>query len=129
MHNFAIYDFASGDFSLATETNKRDLTKPDIELAVVKQLNSLPYMIKTRKVGSKFYYFLQAYAHRCEKVLVFGVGQLGVHKQLDDSDLDNLQTNAYFDEKRRLITKFDKPHDYHEQAHEKDAKVEDIPLF
>lgn len=132
MHDFAIYDFDSGDFSLATETDKRDLTKQDIELAVVKQLNSLPYMIKTRKVGDKFYYFLQAYARKCEKVLVFGVGQLGVYKQLDDSDLDNLQTNAYFDEKHRLITlitKFDKPHDYHEQTYEKDAKVEDIPLF
>ena len=129
MHNFAIYDFASSDFSLATKTNKQDLTKQDIKLAVVKQLNSLPYMIKTRKVGDKFYYFLQAYAHRCEKVLVFGVGQLGMYKQLDDSDLDNLQTNAYFDEKRRLITKFDKPPDYHEPKREKDAKVEDIPLF
>ena len=129
MHNFAIYDFASSDFSLAMKTNKQDLTKQDIKLAVVKQLNSLPYMIKTRKVGDKFYYFLQAYARKCEKVLVFGVGQLGVYKQLDDSDLDNLQANACFDEKHRLITKFDKPHDYHEQTHEKDVKVEDIPLF
>lgn len=129
MHNFAIYDFASGAFSLATETDKQDLTRQDIELAVVKQLNSLPYMIKTRKVGNKFYYFLQAYARKCEKVLVFGVGQLGVYTQLDDSDLDNLQANACFDEKHRLITKFDKPHDYHEPKREKDAKVEDISLF
>ena len=65
MHNFAIYDFVSGDFSLATKTNKQDLTKQDIKLAVVKQLNGLPYMIKTRKVGDKFYYF---FAGLCAQV-------------------------------------------------------------
>lgn len=129
MYDFIIYDFNSDNFAASTKVDKQDLTKRDVTLAIAKQLNNLPYAIQTRKVGDKLYYFLQAYAEKYEKVLVFGVGQLGVYKQLDESDLDNLNTNAYFDRKRKLVTKFIKPHDYHEPAYGKDAKVEDISLF
>lgn len=129
MYDFVIYDFNSNEFTPSTKVDKKDLTKRDVDLAVAKQLNNLPYMIKTRKVGDKFYYFLQAYTRKCEKVLVFGLGQLGVYKQLDEDDLDNLNTNAYFDKEHKLITKFTVPHDYHELTHDEDAKVEDIPLF
>lgn len=129
MYDFVIYDFNSNEFTPSTKVDKKDLTKRDVDLAVAKQLNNLPYMIKTRKVGDKFYYFLQVYARKCEKVLVFCVGQLGAYKQLDEDDLDNLNTNAYFDKKHKLVTKFVKPHDYHEPVRGEDAKVEDIPLF
>lgn len=129
MYDFVIYDFNSNAFAASTNVDKRDLVKRDVDLIIAKQLNNLPYMIKTRKVGDKFYYFLQAYARKCEKVLVFCVGQLGAYKQLDEDDLDNLNVNACFDEKHKLITKFTKPHDYHEPVHDKDAKVEDISLF
>ena len=129
MYDFVIYDFNSNEFTPSTKVDKKDLTKRDVDLAVAKQLNNLPYMIKTRKVGDKFYYFLQVYARKCEKVLVFCVGQLGAYKQLDEDDLDNLNTNAYFDKKHKLVTQFVKPHDYHEPVRGEDAKVEDIPLF
>lgn len=129
MYDFVIYDFNSNEFTPSTKVDKKDLTKRNVDLAVAKQLNNLPYMIQTRKVGDKFYYFLQAYARKCEKVLVFCMGQLGAYKQLDEDDLDNLNTNAYFDKKHKLATKFVKPHDYHEPVRGEDAKVEDIPLF
>lgn len=57
MYDFVIYDFNSNEFTSSTKVDKKDLTKRDVDLAVAKQLNNLPYMIKTRKVGDKFYYF------------------------------------------------------------------------
>ena len=55
MYDFVIYDFNSSEFTASTKVDKKDLTKRDVDIAVAKQLNNLPYMIETRKVGDKFY--------------------------------------------------------------------------
>lgn len=55
MYDFVIYDFNLNEFTPSTKVDKKDLTKRDVDLAVAKQLNNLPHMIQTRKVGDKFY--------------------------------------------------------------------------
>lgn len=129
MHDFAIWDFNSKAFVLSTKTERSDLTEREVKLDISKQLGNLPYFINTRKVGNNYYYFLQCYDKSVEKVLVFKIGVVGVHRQMSDDDLDNLNQNAYFDEKHNLFTKFVREPDYIEPDIKEDEKVEQTSLF
>lgn len=129
MYNFAIWDFNSKAFVLSTKTERSDLTEREVKLDISKQLGNSPYFINTRKVGNRYYYFLQCYDKTVEKVLVFKIGVVGVHRQMSDDDLDNLNQNAYFDEKHSLFTKFVREPDYIEPDVEEDEKVEQTSLF
>lgn len=129
MHNFAIWDFNSKAFVLSTKTERSDLTAGEVKLDISKQLGNSLYFINTRKVGNNYYYFLQCYDKSVEKVLIFKIGVVGAYRQMSDDDLDNLNQNAYFDEKHNLFTKFVREPDYIEPDIEDDEKVEQTSLF
>lgn len=129
MHNFAIYDFDSNDFSLSTETAcVSSLPKRVIDIAITKQIDDKNFIIHVAKVGKDFYRFYISNDLKVEKVLIFKIGQEGAYTQISDEDFDVLQKKVHFSD-RKLGTDFIKPVNKTVPAPKEDKKVEEIPLF
>lgn len=129
MHDFAIYDFDSKEFSLSTETTHvSSLPKRVIDIAITKQIDDKNFIIHVAKVGKDFYRFYISNDLKVEKVLIFKIGQEGVYTQISDEDFDVLQKKVHFSD-RKLGTDFIKPVNKTVPAPKEDKKVEEIPLF
>lgn len=129
MHNFAIYDFDSNDFSLSTETAcVSSLPKRVIDIAITKQIGDKDFIIYVDKVEKDFYRFYISNDPKAEKVLIFKIGQEGAYTQISDEDFDVLQKKVHFSD-RKLNTDFIKPVNKTVSAPKEDKKVEEIPLF
>lgn len=129
MHDFAIYDFDTKEFSLSTETARvSSLPKRIIDIAITKQIDDKDFIIYVDKVEKDFYRFYISNDPKVEKVLIFKIGQEGVYTQISDEDFDVLQKKVHFSD-RKLITDFIKPVNKTVSAPKEDKKVEEIPLF
>lgn len=129
MHDFAIYDFDSKEFSLSTETTRvSSLPKRAIDVAITKQIDDKNFIIHVAKVGNDFYRFYISNDLKVEKVLIFKIGQEGTYTQISDEDFDVLQKKVHFSD-RKLSTDFIKPINKTVSAPKEDRKVEEISLF
>ena len=129
MHDFAIYDFDSDEFSLSTETTRvSSLPKRVIDIAITKQIDDKNFIIHVAKVGNGFYRFYISNDPKVKKVLIFKIGQEGTYTQISDEDFDVLQKKVHFSD-RKLSTDFIKPINKTVSAPKEDKKVEEIPLF
>lgn len=129
MHDFAIYNFDSKEFSLSTETARvSSLPKRAIDIAITKQIDDKNFIIHVAKVGKDFYRFYISNDLKVEKVLIFKIGQEGTYAQISDEDFDVLQKKVHFLD-RKLSTDFIKPVNKTVTAPKEDKKVEEIPLF
>lgn len=129
MHNFAIYDFDSNDFSLSTETARvNSLPKHVIDIAITKQIGDKDFIIYVNKVEKDFYRFYISNDPKTEKVLIFKIGQEEIYTQISDEDFDNIQKHVHFSG-RKLITDFVKPVNKKVIPAKEDAKIEEISLF
>lgn len=129
MHDFAIYDFDSDEFSLSTETTRvSSLPKRVIDIAITKQIDDKNFIIHVAKVGNGFYRFYISNDPKVKKVLIFKIGQEGTYTQISDEDFDVLQKKVHFSD-RKLSTDFIKPINKTVSAPKEDKKVEEISLF
>lgn len=129
MHDFAIYDFDSDEFSLSTETTRvSSLPKRAIDIAITKQIGDKDFVIHVAKVGNDFYRFYISNDPKVKKVLIFKIGQEGTYTQISDEDFDVLQKKVHFSD-RKLSTDFIKPVNKTIPIPKEDKKVEEIPLF
>ena len=129
MHDFAIYDFDSDEFSLSTETTRvSSLPKRVIDIAITKQIDDKNFIIHVAKVGKDFYRFYISNDLKVKKVLIFKIGQEGTYTQISDEDFDVLQKKVHFSD-RKLSTDFIKPVSKTVSAPKEDKKVEEISLF
>lgn len=129
MHDFAIYDFDTKEFSLSTETTRvSSLPKRVIDIAITKQIDDKDFIIHVAKVDKDFYRFYISNDLKVEKVLIFKIGQEGTYTQISDEDFDVLQKKVHFSD-RKLSTDFIKPVNKTIPVPKEDKKVEEIPLF
>lgn len=129
MHDFAIYDFDSDEFSLSTETTRvSSLPKRAIDIAITKQIGDKDFVIHVAKVGNDFYRFYISNDPKVKKVLIFKIGQEGTYAQISNEDFDVLQKKVHFSD-RKLSNDFIKPVNKTVPAPKEDKKVEEISLF
>lgn len=129
MHDFAIYDFDSKEFSLSTETTRvSSLPKRAIDIAITKQIGDKDFVIHVAKVGNGFYRFYISNDLKVKKVLIFKIGQEGTYTQISDEDFNVLQKKVHFSD-IKLSTDFIKPINKTVFAPKEDKKVEEISLF